>query len=111
MGRPKGSKNKRPMIKLPDEHHLKNALVRQANQIKDKIQLHLDGKRRMSSEDIALAKLIWGKVVPDLRSSENTHIQKRPIAIVSGVERGEPKLEVQPASPSLPQVDTSKLTH
>ena len=103
MGRPKGSKNKRPLIKLPQDHQLKTRLVHQANKIAELIEKHLRGEREMTAIDATLAKLVFGKVVPDLRASENTHISKRPVAVVTGVVRGEAKPEQRDIAQHAPE--------
>jgi hypothetical protein len=92
MGRPKGAKTVKPLIKLPEGHDLKRSLIRQANEIAQRIDQYHQGKRVLTTIDLGLAKLIYNKVVPDLANVQHSGDTDNPVTlrtIVTGVPRPE----------------------
>ncbi len=83
---PAPTSKKRPAFKMSDEHRVK---IQNSN-ILNALLEHVEGKRDMSSTQVAVGLGLLKKVLPDLAAVDITGTMDHTVAlqIVSGVDRG-----------------------
>lgn len=68
------------------EHDEKTKRLIRASQLLNRLTSHANGEIEMSQSQVAAAKIVIGKVVPDLKAVEHTGPEGGPVQMVGRIE-------------------------
>lgn len=77
-------------INKPDHEDKTKKLIR-ASQLLNVLTSHANGEREMTASQVQAAKIVIGKVIPDLKAIEHSGNADAPIQIAHTFAWGEPK--------------------